>query len=144
MRKNKRLFTVVRYTILIVWGFVSIFPIFWMVSTSFKPNEEWFAWPAHFVPENPTLDNYRIVWNPFGQEETFGRDKLETSQVGSPWSSFVNSIAIAFTSTALSVAIGLLIAYGASRHRIISEVRMRFIGLIRVERMPQALIVQTD
>ncbi|MEE9274864.1 MAG: carbohydrate ABC transporter permease [bacterium] len=132
MRKNKRLFTAARYTILIVWGFISIFPIFWMVSTSFKPNEEWFAWPAHFVPEKPTLDNYRIVWNPFGQEESFGRDRLETSQVGSPWSAFVNSVAIAFTSTALSVAIGLLIAYGASRYHIISEVRLFNLLILRM------------
>ncbi len=133
MRKNKSLFGVIRYTTLIVWGLICAFPIYWMVSTSFKPSHEWFAWPAHFVPAEPTLDNFRIVWNPFGQKESFGRfTQLESSQVGSPWSSFLNTLAIAGTSTVLSVAIGLLIAYGASRYRVISETRMFSLLMLRM------------
>ena len=35
MRKSRRR-TIVRHTILILWGFLIMFPIYWMVQTSFK------------------------------------------------------------------------------------------------------------
>ncbi|MFQ5911798.1 MAG: carbohydrate ABC transporter permease [Nitrospinota bacterium] len=129
---RKRLFGTFRYAILLVWALISIFPVFWMASTSLKPNEEWFAWPAHFVPQRPTLNNYRIVWNPFGQEEGFGREKLQTSQVGSPLSAFGNSVIIAFTSTVLSVAVGFLLAYGVSRYRVMPEQRLFNLLILRM------------
>lgn len=122
----------VRYTLLILWAGISIFPIFWMVATSFKPSAEWFAWPAHFIPEAPTLDNYRLVWSPFEQPEGFGRRDVQTSQISSPWSAFRNSLVIAGTSTVLSVAIGLLLAYAASRYQALSERRMFNLLMLRM------------
>ena len=43
------------------------FPIYWMVSTSFKPDTQWFAWPPVYFPDPPTFANYMNVW--FGVEE---------------------------------------------------------------------------
>ena len=40
-----RLFTIFRYAMLVVWSVIVAFPIFWIVSTSFKPDWEWHAWP---------------------------------------------------------------------------------------------------
>ena len=37
---------------------MAAFPLFWMVSTSFKPPVEVFAQPPTFIPKNPTLENY--------------------------------------------------------------------------------------
>lgn len=124
MTRRRSAFAAVRYALLIAWAAISVFPVYWMVSTSFKPNAEWFAWPAHFIPEQPTWDNYRLVWNPFGQEEDFGRQDVQTSQISSPWSAFKNSVIIAGTATLLSVGIGLFLAYGVSRYRALSERRM--------------------
>ena len=47
MNKRQRRFLdgTVRYAVLLTWLAVVSFPIFWMVSTSFKPEAEWFAWP---------------------------------------------------------------------------------------------------
>jgi len=38
-----------RYLVLTFWLLVVAFPIFWMVSTSFKPDREWFAWPPVYI-----------------------------------------------------------------------------------------------
>ena len=44
-----------RYVILSIWGLSAFFPIYWMVSTSFKPDNQWFAWPPVYFPDPPTL-----------------------------------------------------------------------------------------
>ena len=48
----------VRYVILTVWAIIAFFPIYWMVSTSFKPSTQWFSWPPVYFPDPPTLANY--------------------------------------------------------------------------------------
>ena len=51
----------VSYVFLFGWLLVTLFPIFWMVSTSFKPPLGWFAWPPQWLPADFTLDNYRQI-----------------------------------------------------------------------------------
>ena len=43
---------------------IAFFPVFWLLSTSFKPYEEWASSPPHWLPAKPTLQNYRIVFAP--------------------------------------------------------------------------------
>ena len=124
MSRRRQACRTLRYVPLVLWAGIAVFPVYWMVTTSLKPSAEWFAWPAHFVPTQPTWDNYRLVWNPFGQEEGFGRRDVQTSQISSPWSAFRNSVLIAGMATLLSVGIGLVLAYGASRYRALTERRM--------------------
>ena len=40
---------------------VTLFPIFWMVSTAFKPATEIFSLTPHPLPAHPTLGNFRSV-----------------------------------------------------------------------------------
>ena len=42
---------------------VSAFPVFWMVSTAFKPNQEIFSSTPHPVPFHPTLSHFDCVLN---------------------------------------------------------------------------------
>ena len=45
--------------LLTVWALSSrSFRSIWMVSTSFKPDTQWFAWPPFYFPHPPTLTNY--------------------------------------------------------------------------------------
>ncbi|MCP3030254.1 carbohydrate ABC transporter permease [Halobacillus sp. A1] len=41
---------------------IFIFPIVWLLLSSFKPGSELFTYPLKFLPENPTLDNYEYAW----------------------------------------------------------------------------------
>jgi N,N'-diacetylchitobiose transport system permease protein len=39
----------------------AVFPVFWMISTSFKPNREIFSNTPQPVPREPTLQHYREI-----------------------------------------------------------------------------------
>jgi len=135
-KSRRRLISaIVRYMILTVWGVIAFFPIYWMVSTSFKPDIQWFAWPPAYFPDPPTLANYMNVW--LGAEEYAQTQYAISSQT--PLVSLWNSTVIAFTSTFLAVAFGSVLAYGVSRYRILSEARMFQLLMLRM--IPPIVVV---
>jgi oligogalacturonide transport system permease protein len=50
-----------RYLMLAAVGLLMLYPLIWLIGTSFKTNSEIFANPG-FWPENPTLDGYIKGW----------------------------------------------------------------------------------
>lgn len=69
-RLPERLKTPVLYGVMGTIALAMLFPLLWLVSTSFKSAEEQiFQFPPRFIPEFPTFENYIQVWqtNPFGQ-----------------------------------------------------------------------------
>jgi multiple sugar transport system permease protein len=116
-RTRRRLASAGRYLVLCLWLAVVLFPLLWSVMTSFKPPYQWFTWPPTWIPNPFTLNNYRVAW--FG--ELLDTQYVQSASVQTPFHALGNSIVIAGTSTALSVALGILLAYGASRYGILSE-----------------------
>ena len=50
----------------VVMGFISVFmlmPFLWMLSASFKPDNEVFGFPIRWIPKTFTFANYERVWN---------------------------------------------------------------------------------
>jgi multiple sugar transport system permease protein len=125
----------IRYALLSIWGIVAFFPIYWMVSTSFKPDIQWFAWPPVYFPDPPTLTNYMNVW--LGAEQYDQTQYAISSQT--PLVSLWNTTVIAFSSTFLAVAFGSVLAYGVSRYRILSEARMFQLLMLRM--IPPIVVV---
>ncbi len=132
---RRRLTSIVRYTVLSVWAIIAFFPIYWIVSTSFKPDTQWFSWPPYYFPDPPTLANYKNVW--LGAEEYAQTQYAISSQ--KPLISLYNSTIIATTSTFLSVLFGSVLAYGVSRYRILSEARMFQLLMLRM--IPPIVVV---
>ena len=126
--QRRRVTTIVRHTVLLVWAAIAFFPIYWMISTSFKPDTQWFAWPPVYIPDPATLSNYLNVW--FGAEEYAATQYAISSQ--KPLISLFNSTVIATTSTLLAVLFGSVIAYGVSRYRVLSEARMFQLLMLRM------------
>ena len=60
--QKQNLDNVIRYTLLTVWLLIVLFPLFWIVATSFKPDKDWLAWPPVYWSEEPTMSNYNNVW----------------------------------------------------------------------------------
>lgn len=55
---------IIRYAILIVVGIILLYPLFWMIGSSFKVNIDIFGTFSIFPPTgNGTLDNYKNAWN---------------------------------------------------------------------------------
>jgi multiple sugar transport system permease protein len=133
--QRRRIAGVVRYGVLTLWALAAFFPIYWMVSTSFKPDNQWFSWPPVYFPDPPTLANYLNVW--FGAGEYAVTQYAISSQ--KPLVSLWNSTVIATTSTFLAVLFGAMLAYGVSRYRILSEARMFQLLMLRM--IPPIVVV---
>ena len=87
---------------LAVWSLVLIviFPLFWMLSTAFKPNEETFALPPTLIPLDPTLDQFRRLLNETPFLTYFG-----------------NSVVVALCTTVVVLIVAIAGAYGLVRFR---------------------------
>ncbi len=97
----KKSFIVLKYLILSVITFVFIFPIFWLVSTSFKNPIDIFAYPPIFIPSTPTLDHYAVL---FGEAEILKY--------------IVNSVVVAVSTTLFALVVGTLSAYALARFQL--------------------------
>ena len=86
----------------------ALFPVFWMVSTSFKPLREWAAVPMPWVPRNLTLANYAPLYERYEMNYVSAR--------GTGLSAILDSFIIGGATTLLALAIGLLAAIGFSRY----------------------------
>ncbi len=133
--QRKTAFEAGRYILLLIWLSIVAFPIFWVISTSFKPDHEWFAWPPVYWSQEPTLNNYLNVWTDYSEYE----DTQYIKSLQKPWIALRNSLVISFTSTILAVGFGAVLAYGVSRYRILSETRMFQLLMLRM--VPPIVVV---
>ena len=75
-RETKRkVSTAIRYTLLILVGFIMVYPLIWMVGATFKTNSEIFT-SAWFLPKNPVFDGYSNAFKSYG-----GKISLITSLI---------------------------------------------------------------
>ncbi len=133
--RRKTAFEAGRYAILVLWLLIVAFPMFWVISTSFKPDHEWFAWPPVYWSQEPTLNNYLNVWTDHSEYE----DTQYIKSLQKPWIALRNSLIISLTSTFLAVGFGAILAYGVSRYRILSEARMFQLLMLRM--VPPIVVV---
>ena len=134
--RRRRAATIGRYAILTVWAAIVLFPLLWIVGTSFKPQDQWFSWPPVYFPSPPTLDNFRDVWIGATSVAEGGQTALSLQ---TPFLALRNSLILAFGATTLAVLYGSVIAYGVSRHRLLSETRMFQLLMLRM--VPPIVIV---
>jgi len=86
------------YALIAILLFVTIAPLVWVFSTSFKRNEESISFPPKFLPENVTFDNYKFVLTDPGLVR-----------------SLINSFVVSIGSTILSVTVSALGGYAFAR-----------------------------
>jgi len=113
----------------------AVFPIFWMVSTSFKVRSEWVTSPPTWISSKPTVDNFLTILAPqvllarrggtqqHGDEEFGGT--TEDAAGGSiadflnrsAWPGIKGTVIISVSATILSIVVGLMAAISISRYR---------------------------
>ena len=59
---KKQIGTILKYAILIIVGFIMVYPLIWMVGATFKTNQEIFTNMTPFTA-HPSLDGYRNSMN---------------------------------------------------------------------------------
>jgi N,N'-diacetylchitobiose transport system permease protein len=108
---------------------VTLFPIFWMVSTAFKPSAEIYSLTPSLLPSHPTLGNFARVIS--GQ----------ASGIGSVWLFFRNSITVTLATVLIASVVSLLASVAVARFRF--RLRSSFLVMLLIVQMipGQALII---
>jgi N,N'-diacetylchitobiose transport system permease protein len=103
---------------------IALFPVYWMVLTSFRRNSEILTLTPSFLPTNATLANYRAV---------FERDYF--------WTAMRNSALVTLTVVFLALVIGFLAALAISRFRFRGRA-VFIVAVIAIQMVPaEALII---
>ena len=93
--------SVIRYIVIAMVVAVFVFPIFWMLATSIKPQDAIMTYPPVFYPSNPTLTPYATSVQQF--------NSLKIIQ---------NSLIITGSATLISIILGSVAGYAFARYRI--------------------------
>lgn len=80
---KRQISTVIRYTLLVVVGFIMVYPLIWMVGATFKTNSEIFT-SAWFLPKNPVMDGYSNAFVDYGGKINLIKSMLNTYKIVVP------------------------------------------------------------
>jgi N,N'-diacetylchitobiose transport system permease protein len=108
---------------------VTLFPLFWMVSTAFKPSHEIYSLTPNLIPAHPTLGNFRAV------------SSGQVSGIGTVWLFFRNSLTVTLASVLLASLLSLMASVAVARYRFRLRATL-LVMLLIVQLVPaQALII---
>lgn len=101
MKTNKKITRIIYHVLVSIFSIGMVYPIVWMIFSSFKENSEIFQNAGSLLPKEFHFENYANGWKGFGGTafDVF----------------FTNSFIIAIISTIGAVASSLVVAYGFSR-----------------------------
>ena len=107
-KKTKKIDTIILTFLAMVSAAVIIFPIIWLVLSSFKSSTELFAYPLHLFPKEFTIDSYISV-----MKKGFGL-------------SMQNSFFLAVVSTIITLLISAMCGYALAIYRV----EIKYVNLI--------------
>lgn len=122
---NRHFKTGLVYAILTILGIIMIYPLLWMVASSFKSNGEIFANPG-LIPSHFILDSYAKGWVNSGQYTytTF----------------FLNTFNLVITTVVFTIVSSCIVAYGFTRFRFPFRKTM-FALVIATLMLPNEIII---
>lgn len=101
MKTKRKISTIIYHIFVCGFGLLMVYPLIWMVMSSFKETNTIFATAGSLIPETFTLENYRNGWKGFAK---IGFGVF-----------FKNSLFISITATIGTVISSALVAYGFAR-----------------------------
>ncbi|QGH36798.1 ABC transporter permease subunit [Gracilibacillus salitolerans] len=108
LRTKNAIFRALKTIFLAVFSLLMIYPLYWLMISAFKTNEEFFQFP-YALPREWTFDNITRAW--------------EVADMGR---AMINSTVVTVIATVLTVFLGALTAYALSRFKF------RFKGFLMV------------
>jgi oligogalacturonide transport system permease protein len=123
--KKKTKNTIWAYVILVVFGFIMVYPLIWMFFATFKDNKELFGTTA-LLPSSYSLDAYLKGWKGSGQYTftTF----------------FINSFKMVIPAVFFTIASCSIVAYGFARFKFVGK-KLLFGLMISTLMLPNAAII---
>lgn len=126
-----RVETPIRIALGIIATAIYLMPLFWMVSTSLKPQDEIFAKPPLLLPTSPQTESYRSVLGlPTSRPDLY----ISTAVY------FKNSLIIALSTTLLTMILAIPAAYALSRFRFRGQSSFLLFMLV-AQMLPGVLLV---
>jgi len=104
LKTQRKIMAVAKHIFILAFGFVMIYPLVWMLMSSFKESHTVFHTASSLIPETWDFSNYRTGWAGIGGRTTFT-------------TFFRNSFFYASVSTVGAVLSSSLVAYSFSRGR---------------------------
>ena len=101
MKKARIHRKIIYHVIVTIFGLIMIYPLVWMIMSSFKDTNTIFTTAGQLIPEKFTLDNYINGWKGFAGV-SFG-------------TFFKNSLFISVVATVGTVFSSSIVAYGLAR-----------------------------
>jgi N,N'-diacetylchitobiose transport system permease protein len=105
---------------------VLIFPVFWMISTAFKPDDEIYRSTPTFVSPHPTLQHFR--------------DAIDPQQHPYFWSGVKNSLLVVGGTVAISISLAFLAAVALAKYRF-SGRSLLVVLMIGILMLPQVGLI---
>lgn len=123
--KKKTKKTIWAYVILVVFGFIMVYPLIWMFFATFKDNKELFGTTA-LLPSSYSLDAYLKGWKGSGQYTftTF----------------FINSFKMVIPAVFFTIVSCSIVAYGFARFKFVGK-KLLFGLMISTLMLPNAAII---
>ncbi len=125
LRVKKHVSSVIRYVLLLLLALVMIYPLLWLISASFKSNQEIFS-NAGLIPKNWVLDSYVKGWR------SVGRITFTTY--------FVNTFTMVLPTVLFTVLSSYLTAYGFARYDFPMK-KLFFTLMISCLLLPQEVLI---
>ena len=123
MSRRKRLRRLGWDAVAIAVFVVMVFPVFWMISTAFKPNEQIVSVNPTWFPLHPTIAHFTAaIHKPFF------------------WDDVKNSLIIVLTTVAISIVVAFLAAIALARYRFSGRV-LFIVLVIGIQMLPQAGLI---
>lgn len=126
MKKKRRIHSAIYHIFVCGFGFIMIYPLLWMVMSSFKEANTIFTTASSLIPEKFTLENYVNGWKGFGNISfaTF----------------FKNSFFISVLATIGTVSSSSMVAYGLARFRYKGK-RIVFLCMLLSTMLPSQVLI---
>jgi N,N'-diacetylchitobiose transport system permease protein len=102
---------------------VMVFPVYWMVSTAFKPDSGIIAETPQWIPLHPTLDHFRAAM----AQPYF-------------WDDVKNSLIIVLVTVAIAMVLAFLAAVALAKYRF-SGLKVFIVLVIGIQMLPQAGLI---
>jgi N,N'-diacetylchitobiose transport system permease protein len=122
-RRRGRGLTRMLNAVAVVIAVAFVFPIYWMINTSFKSANEYQTFTPHFVPAAPTLSNF-----------------TSSLHVLNFWDDLRNSLILTVVAVSISLVVGFLGALAIARFRFSGRRTLIFVVMI-VQMLPLAVMI---
>ena len=103
LRVQHTMSTTIRYVILIGVGVFMVYPLLWMISATFKDNNEIFS-TLSLIPTRPTMEGYKAAMNNYGGDINI-------------WQAMLNTYKYVIPKVIFTVVSSTITAYGFGRFR---------------------------